>query len=108
MGRPPPDIHCHIKDLPDKRPDQLALPSRILIVKAAQHPAGGTGVVVLNKSRGKSCVSEIPSVETFHEKAALVIKYARFHDDNTGQRSLGDSNQAVVPKSAHNGNRKDN
>ena len=33
---------------------------------------------------------------------------ARFHDDNTGQRSLGDSNQAVVPKGAHYGNRKDN
>ena len=77
-------------------------------VKAAQHPAGGARVVVLNKTCGKSRISKIPGVETFHEKAALVIKYARLHDNNTGQGGLGNGNQVVGAKCARSRNHKDN
>src|SRR5690349_19733593 len=64
---------------------KLSLWLLLLIVQAAQHPPGRSGVIILPENGGQPMLDELPFVECFEKESTLVGKDLRLDEEHAGQ-----------------------
>jgi len=80
----------HVEQCAAGAAHEFSLGLRLLVVQAAQHAAGGAGVVVLHERQLDAGVAEALGVIRLHEEAALVVDELRLDDDHTAKGSLSE------------------
>src|SRR5690606_26432572 len=77
------DIHGHIVDRSAAHADQLALRAGPLEMQAAQYPAAGAGMVVLDERQVDAYLTVAFGLEGLEEESALIAEHPGLDDQHT-------------------------
>ena len=99
VRRASPHVDRNVVDLADHRPHELALRVLDLVVKAAQHVASRSRVVVLHERRSDAGIGERTLVPALVEEAAVVAEHARLDQQDLGQRQRRQLHQRTSSRS---------